>query len=58
MLLASEEGQVEIVNALLTAAKSDTGTLLETTSPLTVSISCQCVRFLPLDKKVHHVLTC
>ena len=41
LLLACEEGQVEIVNAILTSAKSEASTLLETVSTLTVSIHCQ-----------------
>ncbi|KAL0046110.1 hypothetical protein WJX82_002718 [Trebouxia sp. C0006] len=35
LLLACEEGQVEIVNAILTSAKSEASTLLETVSTLT-----------------------
>jgi len=41
LLLACEEDHLEIVNALLTSAKTDASTLLETISPLTVSICCQ-----------------
>ena len=41
LLLACEEGHLEIVTALLTSAKSEASTLLETVSTLPVSIYCQ-----------------
>ncbi len=40
LLLACEEGQLEIVNMILASANSDASTLLDTASPLAVSISC------------------